>query len=39
MCEKRLGECFVLTTLHRLPSHASVFTVSFRSLDFFYDGI
>ena len=25
MCEKHLGQCFVLTVLHRLPSHSSVF--------------
>ena len=25
MCEKHLSQCFVLTVLHRLPSHSSVF--------------
>ena len=25
MCEKHLGQCFVLTALHRLPSHSFVF--------------
>ena len=35
MCEKHLGQCFVLTALHRLPSHTSVFTFCFPSLNFF----
>ena len=25
MCEKHQGKCFVLTALHRLPSHLSFF--------------
>ena len=25
MCEKHLGQCFVLKAFHRLPSHSSVF--------------
>ena len=33
MCEKHLGQCFVLTALHRLPSHSSVLT--FQALIFF----
>ena len=33
MCEKHLGQCFVLTALHRLPSHSSVLT--FQALVFF----
>ena len=40
MCEKHVGQCFVLTALHGLPSHSSVFTFSFPSFNyFFYDGI
>ena len=35
MCEKRLDQCFVLTALHRLPSHWSVFTFCFPSFNFF----
>ena len=35
MCEKHLGECFVLTALHRLPCHTSVSTFCFPSLNFF----
>ena len=36
MCEKRLGQCFVLTALHWLPSHSSVFWHSvFQALFFF----
>ena len=34
MCEKHQGKCFVLTALHRLPSHSSVFTFYFPSLFF-----
>ena len=33
MCEKHLGQCFVLTALHRLPSHSSVFTFCFPSFN------
>ena len=33
MCEKHLGQCFVLTALHRLPSHSSFLT--FQALIFF----
>ena len=33
MCEKHLGQCFVLTALHTLPSHSSVLT--FQALIFF----
>ena len=33
MCEKHLGQCFVLTALYRLPSHSSVLT--FQALVFF----
>ena len=29
MCEKHRGKCFVLTALHRLPSHLSVFIFCF----------
>ena len=29
MCEKHHGKCFVLTALHRLPSHLSVFIFCF----------
>ena len=25
MCEKHVGQCFVLRAFHRLPSHSSVF--------------
>ena len=40
MCEKHVGQCFVLRVLHRSPSHSSVFTFCFPSLNiFFYDGI
>ena len=35
MCDKHLGQCFVLTALHRLPSLSFVFTFCFRSCDFF----
>ena len=35
MCEKQLGRCFVLTALHRLPSHSSVFRFCFASLGVF----
>ena len=35
MCEKHLGQCFVLTALHRLPSHSFVFTFCFPSFNFF----
>ena len=35
MCEKHLGQCFVLTALHRLPSHSFVFTFCFPSSNFF----
>ena len=35
MCEKHQGKCLVLTALHRLPSHSSVFTFYFPSLIFF----
>ena len=35
MYEKHLGQCFVLTALHRLPSHSSVFTFCFPSLNAF----
>ena len=35
MCEKHLGQCFVLTALHRLPSLSFLFTFCFRSCDFF----
>ena len=34
MCEKHLGQCFVLTSLHRLPSHSFV-TFCFPSCNFF----
>ena len=33
MCEKHLGQCFVLMALHRLPSHSSFLT--FQALIFF----
>ena len=36
MCEKHLGQCFVLTALHRLPSHSFVFTFCFPSRNFFF---
>ena len=36
MCEKHLGQCFVLTALHRLPSHSFVFTFCFPSRHFFF---
>ena len=29
MCEEHVGQCFVLRTLHRLPSHSSVLTFCF----------
>lgn len=35
MCKKHLGQCFVLTALHRLPIHSSVFTFRFPSFNFF----
>ena len=35
MCEKHLGQCFVLTALHRLPSHSFVLTFCFPSCNFF----
>ena len=35
MCEKHLGQSFVFTALHRLPSHSFVFTFCFRSCNFF----
>ena len=35
MCEKRMGQCFVLSALHRLPSHSTVFTFCFPSFNFF----
>ena len=35
MCEKHQGKCFVLTALHRLPSHLSVFIFCFPSFNFF----
>ena len=36
MCEKHLGQCFILMALHRLPSHSSVFWHSvFQALFFF----
>ena len=35
MCEKHVGQCFVLRALHRLPSHSSVFTFCFPSFNFF----
>ena len=35
MCEKHLGQCFVLTALHRLPSHSFVYTFFFPSCNFF----
>ena len=35
MCEKHLVQCFVLTALHRLPSHSFVFTFCFPSCNFF----
>ena len=35
MCENHLGQCFVLTALHRLPSHSFVFTLCFPSCNFF----
>ena len=34
MCEKHLGQCFVLTALHRLPSHW--FHILFSKLYFFF---
>ena len=36
MCEKHLGQCFVLTALHWLPSHSSVFSILFSKLYFFF---
>ena len=36
MCEKHVGQCFVLRALHRLPSHSSVFTFCFPSFNFFF---
>ena len=35
MCEKHVGQCFVLRALHRLPSHSSVFKFCFPSFIFF----
>ena len=35
MCEKHVGQSFVLRALHRLPSHLSVFTFCFPSFNFF----
>ena len=35
MCEKHLGQCFVVTVLHRLPSYSSVFTFCFTSFIIF----
>ena len=35
MCEKHVGQCFVLRALHRLPSHSTVFTFCFPSFNFF----
>ena len=35
MCEKHMGQCFVLRALHRLPSHSTVFTFCFPSFNFF----
>ena len=35
MCEKHQGKCFVLTALHRLDSHLSVFMFCFPSFNFF----
>ena len=34
MCEKHQGKCFVLTALHRLPSHLPVFIFCFPSFNF-----
>ena len=36
MCNKHLGQCFVLTALHRLPSHSSP-RIQFSK--FFYESI
>ena len=36
MCEKHMGQCFVLRALHRLPSYSSVFTFCFQSFNFFF---
>ena len=36
MCEKHVGQCFVLRALHRLPSHSSVFKFCFPCFDFFF---
>ena len=35
MYEKHLGQCFVLTASHRLPSHSFVYTFFFPSCKFF----
>ena len=35
MCEKHQGKCFVLTALHKLRSHLSVFIFCFPSFIFF----
>ena len=35
MCYKHQGKCFVLTALHRLPSHLPVFIFCFPSFNFF----
>ena len=35
MCEKHVGQCFVLRALHRLLSHSSVFPFCFPSFIFF----
>ena len=32
MCEKHVGQCFVLRALHRLPSHSSVSHSVFQAL-------
>ena len=35
MCEKTVVQCFFLTALHRLPSHASVAKLNFFSMTVF----